>query len=1002
MAAPPTVSKLKTALPIAWDEDDLEARWSWRGTLDFSDSSAKNASIWLGTETDSQLRLDLGRTFTKDKDLGDLSLALWPDNPKIKIWRARPRLSVGRAIGARKAKSAEIAVVRVGKTLRVLVNGHLALQTQTELPGARFGLSTAGWKWRGATMQPTESVTFRDDFMRASAPDEPEAPGEWKTSGVWKTSGTLGPRSDAALNPNPFVFRASGAAPNAARVGKWFWSDYVVSASIRAHQSDENAPLTASLAAFEQSDGRTIRGEIDFRNGVARIKIGEKILAQSQPFDAAPDEWHRVRLEPGPGSVRLLFDGVEVVRAKADLAQGSVVLRAVTKGANWVDFDDVRVGPALSGDKIWGEGALPTRFVNDRIMRGWASAAAAWKRDENGIWWHTGDFFGESQVSFTVPKWKSGQGVRVFLGADSKRELGSASAQLQRLFNGRYELVFPGSKVRGVSFDAAQIEGKTFSFKWERVGANWKLQAFLGDERKLETPISAPRGTQIGLLPTLNGQPLPPPRLRTLKISSPTFERDGRAVIGVNITPVTEEIQKTVGLPDANGAIVDNVETDSPAQKAGIQNGDVVRGVNGARVADVETMRGAVGAVKGGAMVELEILRPQSDGSGLNWNQCLATTPDVLDYSFTAAPVDWRPARGLWQVSERWTCSPQWSFFSGQNDESPLLWSRFALKGDWTLEAYLATPMDLSRGERSPSDINISIGDGKSVGSGYSFLFAAKNRENNQIRRGNALAWEKPFSMPAGVGDTHQDWFYCRLEKRTDKSGIHFLWSVNGREIARWSDANPIKTANHLAFWSVKGGLSIARVRLWHQGVNNGILAPKSVETPQSALKNAIGVWTPRGSGRDASARVTLVSDAGKPALEVVNPKNGGDWTLYATRQSFRAGVLEWDYRLNPNAKVNLYAKIAGQWHEITFSGGASTIEQNQPSLGQIQNVSSDGKWHRARFDFKSALASRGLSGAQIEALAFAAPQHDYLRAGLGGNAQGATYWLRGLKIAAS
>ena len=972
----------------------MEARWSWRGDLKTLAKSGLAVFEIGGAKAGDVLRVSFGVSSKNPAQIVGTVARVTGSQTLVLSSFSAPR------------RDGQVTIARVGRTLRVLWNGALVAQNEMVLPGKKFGLRANAWTWASATMQPTESVTFRDDFMRASAPDEPELPGEWKTSGVWKTSGTLGPRSDAALNPNPFVFRASGDKPSVARVGKWFWSDYVVSASIRAHQSDENAPLTASLDAFEQSDGRAIRGEIDFQNGVARLKSGDKILAQSRPFDAAPDEWHRVRLEPGPGAVRLLFDGVEVVRAKTNFAQGNVALRAQTKGANYVDFDDVRVGPALSSDKVWGEGALPQRFVDDRIMRYWASAAAAWKRDENGIWWHTGDFFGESEVSFTVPKWKEGQGATVLLGAQSGTKF-TASLEMQRGRNG-YEFLLRHSDGRASSMAplrraAADVENKTLTLKLARVAGEWRLQALVGGENLGAISFSeAPRGTKIGLVPTSGEKPLPPPRLQTLKVSSQTFERDGRAVIGVNITPVTPEIQKIAGLPDAAGAIVDNVEIDSPAQKAGIQNGDVVRGVNGARVADVDTMRGAVGAVKAGVPIELEILRPQSDGSGLNWNLCHASTPDVLDYSFTAAPVDWRPARGLWQVSERWTCSPQWSFFSGQNDESPLLWSRFALQGDWTLEAYLATPMDMARGERSPMDINISLGDGRNVSSGYSFLFAAKNREINQIRRQNAVAWEKPFLMPAGVGDTHQDWFYCRLEKRTDKSGVHFKWSVNGREISNWSDAKPLPNANHLAFWSLKGGLSIARVRLWHQGVKNGALEAKTVVAAnQNALKNALGTWTPRGTGREASARVQVVSDEGKPALQVTNPKNGGDWTLYATRQSFKAGVLEWDYRLKPGAKVNLYAKIAGQWHEIAFSGGASTTEQNQPTLGQIAGVTSDGKWHRARFDFKNALASRGLSGS-IESLAFAAPQHDYLRAGLGGNAQGATYWLRGLKIASS
>ena len=180
------------------------------------------------------------------------------------------------------------------------------------------------------------------------------------------------------------------------------------------------------------------------------------------------------------------------------------------------------------------------------------------------------------------------------------------------------------------------------------------------------TPIPLEKGgTKIGVTPLRNGAPLGAIAPRQISLSSGTFERDGNAIIGVNITRVTEQIARENGLPDAVGAIVDNVEANSPARKAGVQVGDVVVGVNGQNVVDVETMKAAVGAVKPGAQIKLDLLRARRDGSGIDWENALATTDAMLDYNFTTAPTDWRAARGRWEVTERWTCSPQWSFFGG-------------------------------------------------------------------------------------------------------------------------------------------------------------------------------------------------------------------------------------------------------------------------------------------------------------------------------------------------
>jgi hypothetical protein len=103
---------------------------------------------------------------------------------------------------------------------------------------------------------------------------------------------------------------------------------------------------------------------------------------------------------------------------------------------------------------------------------------------------------------------------------------------------------------------------------------------------------------------------------------------------------------------------------------------------------------------------------------------------------------------------------------------------------------------------------------------------------------------------------------------------------------------------------------------------------------------------------------------------------------------------------------INLYAKIGGRWREIAFTGdstfGGLTKDEvpldTSSRLGRIEGVRADNQWHEARFDLKKALQYNGLEG-QIEALAFAAPERGYLRAGIGGNHQGATYWIRDFQM---
>ena len=981
----PAVSPLElTSWNYQMADEPLEARWSVR---------ARQLSSRSG-----EARVVFGY-----KDARNFAL-LRALPGQLELWSVAN--GGARRLGQSANGPGELGLQIAGNRVRVLRAGAIAIEASLKLPAAGFGSATRGeWRWDVGDVQPTEPVVFRDDFMRAQGPDDAEVPSQWRVTGDWKTSGSLGPKSDAALNPNPFVFRAaqrvgqsSGAA--VARAGHWFWSDYAVTASVRATAATGGAPLVAALEAFGPGDG--IRGEIDFNAHVARLKRGDRVLAQSAPFDTQAGQWHRVRLEPGPGRARLLVDGIErVVAPNVTLVQGEVALRAQTGGANSVDFDDVRVGPP-SDQKGWGEGNLPERFQKDRLMKNWASAASAWQRDASGTWWHTGDFFGDAAVTLPLPALEDRAGLSLALGASGDL----ASAKLRVVREGdtvRFGFVGAAASPE-VALPLAQVQGKTLVVKSVRRGAARSVvasEAFL-DGKSVARQISArvAGATKIGIVPLRNGAPLPPPTPRKITLNSATFERGGHAVVGVNITPVTPEIARQVGLLQPSGAIVDNIEEGAPARAAGVQIGDVVIGAGGKTVTDVESMRAAVGTVRPGEHVLLDVLRAPRDGSNINWEDALATTPNLLDYSFTTAPVDWRAARGRWEVAERWTCSPQWSFFSGQNSDAPLLWSRFKTQGDWTLEAYLATPMDLARGERSPSDLNVTVGgDGRDLASGYSFGFATDNRSKNTIWRGDQIVMQKDFELPPGAGETHQDWFYVRIEKRRVGQGVRFRWSVNGREIATYLDPNPLADGGHLAFWSVDGGLSMARVRLWNSGVSTADEEPWTPAPGAKTLANALGNWDVRGAGDGASARlIPLATEKTQksPGLQIVNPQSGGDWTTYVTRSSFSPAlhpVLQWDYKMSGDVKLNLYAKIEGEWREIIWSGGASRGDQNK-ILGRI-NAVTDGQWHRAQFDLLAALRERRWGQKTVEALAFAAPDSGYLRAGLGGNHQGASWELR-------
>jgi serine protease Do len=85
-----------------------------------------------------------------------------------------------------------------------------------------------------------------------------------------------------------------------------------------------------------------------------------------------------------------------------------------------------------------------------------------------------------------------------------------------------------------------------------------------------------------------------------------------RGWIGVQIQTVTQDIADSLGLKQAEGALVAEPQTDGPAAKAGIVSGDLVQSVNDQEVKDSRDLAKKIAAIKPGSTAKLGILH---DGS---------------------------------------------------------------------------------------------------------------------------------------------------------------------------------------------------------------------------------------------------------------------------------------------------------------------------------------------------------------------------------------------------
>jgi serine protease Do len=154
----------------------------------------------------------------------------------------------------------------------------------------------------------------------------------------------------------------------------------------------------------------------------------------------------------------------------------------------------------------------------------------------------------------------------------------------------------PGREQEMLQTDAAINPGNSggplLNVRGEVVGMN---TAIYTDQRSANIGIgfATPMNTLRNLLP----------QLRAGKIV--------RGVIGVQVSKdhITGETAKAFGLPNTSGALITSVNPNEPADKAGIQPGDVVVEFDGKQVKDSDALVGMVVNTKPGSSVPVVVFR---------------------------------------------------------------------------------------------------------------------------------------------------------------------------------------------------------------------------------------------------------------------------------------------------------------------------------------------------------------------------------------------------------
>jgi C-terminal processing protease CtpA/Prc len=92
------------------------------------------------------------------------------------------------------------------------------------------------------------------------------------------------------------------------------------------------------------------------------------------------------------------------------------------------------------------------------------------------------------------------------------------------------------------------------------------------------------------------------------KTETPGGETGNSGYIGVYLQELTSQVKKGLDLKVENGVLVSGVEEDSPADNAGIEDGDVIVRFNGKSVSSADELRSAVRATSPGKAAKVDVV----------------------------------------------------------------------------------------------------------------------------------------------------------------------------------------------------------------------------------------------------------------------------------------------------------------------------------------------------------------------------------------------------------
>jgi len=120
----------------------------------------------------------------------------------------------------------------------------------------------------------------------------------------------------------------------------------------------------------------------------------------------------------------------------------------------------------------------------------------------------------------------------------------------------------------------------------------------------INSQIVSPSGGNIGI-----GFAIPSNMARNVMEQLTKGGKVRRGKLGVGIQEITSELAKSLNLKSIRGVLVNSVDANGPAERAGIHPGDIITAVNGKRADNANALRNHIAGTPPGTEVALTILR---------------------------------------------------------------------------------------------------------------------------------------------------------------------------------------------------------------------------------------------------------------------------------------------------------------------------------------------------------------------------------------------------------